>query len=304
MPRRGLFALVIIRTPGKGQTMGNGDRYIDAGGICTRYREAGRGGVPLVMLHGLSGSLEDWGGAVTTLSRHRRVVAFDLLGCGRTAKPREASYAPDEMRDHALAVLDALGLERVDLNGWSMGGRIALELAHAEPGRIDRLVLTAPAGIGPDSIVSLRGSPLPVLREVTTRPAIAGFRILRNALRQDRGAETLRLVGRRVGMAADRRARAAFAAQLRSFMGAKGFLAEPRHALLARLGDIVTPTCAIWGRRDMFVPAAHATILKKRMPNCEIVLLDGCGHMPQLEEPEAYIAAIDRFLLDGRPSRP
>lgn len=278
--------------------MAKGDRYIDAGGVRTRYRDLGQGEVPLVMLHGLSGSLEDWGGAADALAQQRRVIVFDLLGCGRTDKPRGASYAPEEMRDHAIAVLDALALDRVDINGWSMGGRIALDLAHVAPERVRRLVLTAPAGIGPDSIVDLRGGPLPVLREVTKRPAVAGFRILRNALRQDRGAETLRLVGRRLGMAADRRARIAFAAQLRSFMNAQGFSAGPRKALLQWLPEIDVPTCAIWGRRDMFVPAAHAALLQARMPRCEVVLLDGCGHMPQLERPRAYVAAIERFLSE------
>ena len=272
------------------------DRYVDAGGIRTRYVEAGAGGVPLVMLHGLSGVLEDWGGMVEALARHRRVIAFDLLGCGKTDKPAASAYAPRQMRDHARDVIAALDLGRVDLNGWSMGGRIALDLAHAEPARVRRLVLTAPAGIGPDSILDLSRAPLRVLGEVLSRPGLAGWRILRNALREDRGDEVARLAARRLRMAADPGARRAFHRQLRSIMGPAGFREDARRALLARLPQIGQPTLAIWGRGDMFVPARHGAILARRMPRCRLELLDRCGHMPQLERPGAYRAAIEDFL--------
>lgn len=272
------------------------DQYIRAGNIRTRYRVAGQGEVPLVMLHGLSGQLEDWGGAARALSRDRRVVVFDLLGCGKTEKPVGCAYSPDEMMGHVIDLMDALGIEKADVNGWSMGGRIAIDLAHAVPGRIRRLVLTAPAGVGEDSIVNFNQPLLEVVGDVLTRPMLASWRILRNSIRRDRGMETVKLAGRRAVLAVDGGARRAFVRQLRSFMGPKGFKASPRAALLEKLPQINVPTRAIWGRGDMFVPARHAEVLTRLMPECGLVLLEQSGHMPQLERPVAYVRAISEFL--------
>ncbi len=116
------------------------------------------------------------------------------------------------------------------------------------------------------------------------------------ALSRDRGMETVRLAGRRAVLAVDGAARRAFVRQLRSFMGPEGFKAAPRVALLEKLPQIDLPTLAIWGRGDMFVPARHTEVLTRLMPDCDLVLLEQCGHMPQLERPAACVRAISDFL--------
>lgn len=279
------------------------ERYITARGIKTRYIESGQGGTPLVLLHGLSGSVEDWNDVLPTLARGRRVIAVDLLGCGQTDKPTGCAYTPDDMRNHVVATLDALDLKRVDLNGWSMGGRIALDLAYHVPARVRRLIVTAPAGIGPDSIVNFHQPVLPLMGAALTQPTRAGWRIMRNAMRKQQGDETLALVGRRMRMALDPRMRRAFAKQLQSLMGPKGFRAGPRRALLAQLPAINVPTLAIWGRDDMFVPLSHAAILQDHLPQCDLVVLDRAGHVPQFERPVAYAQAIRQFV-EGAATAP
>ncbi|KJK56701.1 alpha/beta fold hydrolase [Saccharothrix sp. ST-888] len=117
------------------------DRHeVEAGGVRLAYRVSGRPGAPaLVLLHALGEDATGWDGVAPALARHWRVYALDLRGHGRSGHPGE--YSLELMRDDVLGVLDALGLDRVDLVGHSMGGVVAYLLAQEHPQRIRRLVL-------------------------------------------------------------------------------------------------------------------------------------------------------------------
>ncbi|MEU8927691.1 alpha/beta fold hydrolase [Kitasatospora sp. NPDC048545] len=115
-------------------------RTVDLPGVTLAYRESGpAGGPPLVLLHALGERAADWDVVLPGLAPGHRVFALDLRGHGDSG--RSGSYSLQAMRDDVLAFLDALGLERVDLVGHSMGGAVAFLLAQAAPERIDRLVL-------------------------------------------------------------------------------------------------------------------------------------------------------------------
>ena len=256
----------------------------------------GQGSAPLVFLHGLGGTIEDWAGTLKPLALNRRVIAIDMLGSGRTDKPVNCTYAPDLMRDHIISTLDALELDRFDLNGWSLGGRIALDVAHMVPQRVRRLVLTAPAGIGPDTMLDLNAPLHIALGQAIARPSASGWRILGNAFRSGGANRLMKFTARRVSLVTDAQSRVAFLGQLRSFVGASGFLAGPRHTLLQKLAQIDTPTLAVWGRQDNFAPFAHSAALTDQMPNCALHVVEQCGHMPHIEWPDIYTNAVDAFL--------
>lgn len=277
------------------------DRFITSGGIRTRYWSVGEGGIPLVLLHGLSGTIEDWSETLPALSDSRRVIAIDLLGSGQTSKPSDCTYAPQIMRDHVLNVLDALSLDVVDINGWSLGGRIAIDLAYAAPHRVHRLVLTAPAGIGADTMIDLSASASAILEQAITRPSASGMRILSNAFHSGNTNRLMRFTARRMSLFAGTASRKAFIGQLRSFVGPKGFLEAPRQDLLAKLPMIQTPTLAVWGRNDNFSPFAHAQTLVDLMPQCTLRVVERCGHAPQIEWPDIYTNALIHFL-DQNPA--
>ena len=272
------------------------DKYVKIGGVRTRYWTQGQGGVPLVLLHGLGGSIEDWLGVLRPLATKRRVIAIDLLGCGKTDKPLNCSYTPSIMRAHIAATLDALGLDCVTLGGWSLGGRIALELVHASPDRFDRLILTAPAGIGKDTFIDFSVTFPEVMGQIAVRPGATGFRMIRNALRNGSVKRMLKFAARRVNLVTDFPTRTAFLRQLRSIVGPSGYLAKPRHELNAKLNHINLPTLAIWGRQDNFAPHTHSKLLVRAVPNCELLTFERCGHTPHIECPDEYVKAIDAFL--------
>ncbi|WP_406194418.1 alpha/beta fold hydrolase [Kitasatospora sp. NBC_01560] len=108
--------------------------------VTLNYGESGPpDGPPLVLLHALGERSLDWAGVLPELAPAHHVFALDLRGHGDSGRP--GRYGLVEMRDDVLAFLDALGLERVDLVGHSMGGVVAYLVAQERPGRIRRLVL-------------------------------------------------------------------------------------------------------------------------------------------------------------------
>lgn len=272
------------------------DQYVLANGLRTRYWSVGQGGTPLVFLHGLGGTIEDWAGSLMPFAAQRRVIAIDLLGNGRTEFAPDGDYSLERMRDHALAALDALSLDAFDLLGWSLGGRIALDIAHIVPQRIRRLVLVGPAGVGVDTIVDFT-APLHIsLGQAVTGTSSSGWRLFCNALRHGGASRLLRFARRRMTFIATSQARNAFLAQLQSFVGKSGYLEGPRQELLAKLPQIDTPTLAIWGRQDNFAPFEHSDALVRLMPNCALEAVEGCGHTVHIERPEIFVRAVDQFL--------
>ncbi|WP_299530298.1 alpha/beta fold hydrolase [uncultured Streptomyces sp.] len=113
---------------------------VEAGMVKLSHRVRGpRDGPPLVLLHALGESAEDWDTVAPVLARKRRVYAVDLRGHGRSDWPGE--YSLELMRDDVIGYLDALGLDRADLIGHSLGGLVAYLVAQHRPGRVHRLVL-------------------------------------------------------------------------------------------------------------------------------------------------------------------
>jgi 2-hydroxy-6-oxonona-2,4-dienedioate hydrolase len=122
-------------------------RHATAADVPTRVADLGSGD-PVVLLHGRGGHLETFARTLPPLAAAgRRAIAFDLLGHGLTGRSPSGSYTVKELTDHALATLDALGLDAVDLVGQSLGGWIAALAALRAPERVRRLVLIEPAGL-------------------------------------------------------------------------------------------------------------------------------------------------------------
>ncbi|SDC03402.1 Pimeloyl-ACP methyl ester carboxylesterase [Geodermatophilus telluris] len=112
------------------------------GGVRAYWRSLGEGGTPLVALHGGFGVVEAWGGLLEQLAAHRRVVAVEPQGHGRTADV-DRPFSWDALADDVAAVVAHLGLGPVDLLGYSLGGGVALRTAIRHPGAVRRLVLVS-----------------------------------------------------------------------------------------------------------------------------------------------------------------
>lgn len=237
------------------------------------YAERGDAGPALLCLHGAGGSHRHWGAFLTGLSDIARVYAVDLPGHGRSAPPGRSSI--DDYVDFTIALLDALGLERAILAGHSMGGAIALSAAAAHPGRVSGLILVS---------TSARLRVLPAL--------ISG-------LERDPDAAIAQLVAMLYAAEAPAELRATGAAELRAcdplvtrddFIACDGFDIRPR------LPAIQAPALVIAGSEDRLVPPKLSDELVRGLPSATLAGIDGVGHMPMVERPQAAVAAARAWL--------
>src|SRR4051812_4208903 len=252
-------------------------------------------GEPIVMLHGLGATKAEFLPTVPALAPEFRTIAVDLPGFGDSDKPFPAAYDAPMFARWVNALLDALGLDRADVLGHSMGGRVALEVGMRHPDRVDRLVLMTPSMAwlsqpGWAKSLKLVRPELGILQ-----PAPKGF--------------VEGIVKRLVPASDSHFVAPALDEFLRSYLTPRGrvaFYAAARNIALEPPGEFwsgleaLSPEALfIWGRRDGLVPIGFARHVKERLPAARHCELD-CGHVPQLERPRQLHAAITGFLRSPR----
>jgi pimeloyl-ACP methyl ester carboxylesterase len=257
-----------------------------AGTPVLRCREAGaRTGDALVLLHSLGTDSGIWSAQIAALAAELRVLAPDSRGHGGSSwhGPLDvAGWVGDLDR-----VLDDANVERATLAGLSMGGVQALAYALDRPGRVAGLVLA-------DTFAELDpGAAAAKVSRLAGAAEAQGMAALADAY----AAETL------TGSPPPERVRAvrdpiaamsveAYVASARACFGAR---------LGARLGEVAAPTLVLWGERDERTPRALAERLARDIPDAALLEIAGAGHLANLENPEAFTAALARFAV-GAPA--
>lgn len=261
-------------------------------------------GPALLLIHGIGDQSDTWARVIPTLAERFTVIAPDLLGHGRSDKPRAdytvAGYA-NAMRD----LLSVLEIERATVVGHSLGGGVAMQFAYQYPERCDRLVLVATGGIarGVSPILRLASAPsaelfLPLLRLRAVRRL--GGRALRllHRLGTDLGhdADDLHRV---FDALPDAAARGAFVRTLRSVVDWRGQVITMLDRCYLTAG---MPTMLVWGTRDPIVPYAHAAIAHAAMPASRLEVFAGAGHFPHHDDAPRFLAILDDFLATTEPA--
>ncbi len=278
------------------------ERRIDVDGLPTRYLTAGEG-PPLILLHGVGDNALDWRWVLPALARNHSVYAPDLPGSGGSAKP-QTDYSPASFERFVAGFIDALGVERAAVVGNSLGGLAALRLALSDPGRVTALGLVAAAGLGRRVSLALRSLSLPGYGKLAvawgkTRPGAAQRALGRTGLLFARPrrvprewlAEQYRLA--RLPGFLD-----AQLATVRAQVGLRG----QREVLADRLPALPTPTLVLWGARDRVLPRSQADEAIASLQKGSLEVLPDCGHMPHVECPDLFVAALGGFLGErGQP---
>ena len=272
------------------------DQYIQVQGHRIRYWQQGDSGSTVLLLHGISCSVLEWEHNIAALATQNRVIALDLLGCGLSDKPLDASYDMESQARFVFDFMDAMGLSSVNLVGNSMGGRIAMECAAMHPERVNSLVLSAPAGVGVDTLFNFRLASIPVLGELLTKPSMFGLGMIWKLAFHNKSFVTRDLVAEKLMLAQQPHAQTVFLTTLRSLLGFAGFHAAPRQAFHARIAKIRCPSLVIWGQQDQFLPVSHVPILKPLLPHARYELVDQCGHVPMTEITDRFNSMILDFL--------
>jgi pimeloyl-ACP methyl ester carboxylesterase len=271
-------------------------------GHTVAYRQEGEGPVVL-LIHGIAGCKENWDAVIPALARRCTVLAPDLPGHGASGSSA-TDYSIGGLAATMRDLLLALGHERATLAGHSLGGGVAMQFAYLFPEHTERLVLVSSGGLGRTVNPLLRSAALPGSELVVAgvgHTAAAVRRVLGPVLGVTgvRVQPDLAEVGRGMASLADGGTRAAFLSTLRAVVGPVGqrVFAGDRLYLAAGM-----PTLIVWGDRDPIIPVGHGRRAHAAMPGSELVVLEGVGHMPLVEAPDALAEAITRFVADRPPS--
>lgn len=263
-------------------------REVRVGGVQLAYREWGSG-LPVVLLHGFPLSSEIWAEVAERLQPDFRLLAPDLRGHGSSDAP-QGPYTMDALAEDVVGFADALHLERFVLGGHSMGGYVAFRVAARCPERLAGLVFVATrAEADTEEGKARRAAAVERISKEGGRVFLQDF--LPNLVSE--GTRTSRPeVLRRLWDMAARVPDHVLVACL------EGMMHRPdSRELLGRLGG---PALVVAGEADAVVPVESARAMAQALPQAQLVVVAGAGHVPSLEAPEATAAALHRFLSGVR----
>jgi len=266
-------------------------RRVDAAGTTFVYRRLGpASGVPVILLNHWGAVLDNFDPRIVDgLAASRPVVAIDYRGVG--ASGGKAPLTVAEMAEDAIAVIRALGLEEVDLMGFSLGGFVAQDIVLKEPNLIRKLILagTGPAGGKGIEQVGPASWPLIIKAMLTFRDP-KYYLFFTSAANSRRAAKEFleRLKERK----ADRDKPIAMGAFLRQLKAIKAWGKQAPQDLTA----IPKPVLVANGDQDLMVPSSNSIDLARRLPHAELVLYEDAGHGGIFQNHEAFVKKALAFL--------
>ncbi len=276
-------------------------------------------GPPLLLLHSILLTGWDFRFIADPLAlAGRRVLAPDLFGCGNSDRPPPADAAGYGFEWHAellITMLERLGIDEIDLLGHGYGGAVAIHLARllartSRPVRVRRLILVAPYCLAVEAPIALPG-PMPRLRRawrwVGFSPLVFRTAFRRADLRRflRRSLSTEDLLDRPefaddVDVYWDRLCRDGGLEAVEAMLAALDALHDDirdgvRARLHAAMASLAVPTMVVWGDRDAIIPTPLAEPTLALLPDAELRIIEGCGHAPHRERPQALLRALEGF---------
>ncbi|PUE50566.1 alpha/beta hydrolase [Limnohabitans sp. 2KL-1] len=267
--------------------------WVDAGGVSTRYLEAGPPDAPaLVLLHGTAGSLENFCANYAEYAKHFRVIGIDMLGCGWTDKPA-FDYQIKDYAAHVGAVMDALALRQAAVVGVSLGSWVGAWLALESPGRVTKLVMVAPAGIVTDPVAEQKFAEGVRQRrsQAAAAPSWESVAAAMKGLVLDPESLMDELVALRLDIYSDPRMKEAMPRLLAFTLGGQALSLEQWRSL-----RLPIQVFAAVDAPNMFLGNARA--IAETAPHAELFEIKGCDHWAQYEQPETFNKASIAFLLN------
>jgi len=271
------------------------ERVEAADGITYAYRRFGnaeRGAPPALFLTHFRGNLDNWDPAlVDAIARRREVILFDNVGVGGSSGTTPRTFTA--MAHDALAFVDALGLETLDLFGYSIGGYVAQEIALIRPRLVRRLVL---AGTAPEGGEQLHGWP-PEIHAMAAADEQGAEHLL--YLFFERSPESVakgwEFVERIFARTDDRDAPVGLRTR-DAQLDAYATWGIPDVSKLNRLAGITQPTLVANGDNDIMVPTRNSHLLAARLPNARLLIYPGANHGFLFQYPEEFAAEVNSFL--------
>jgi pimeloyl-ACP methyl ester carboxylesterase len=275
--------------------VGSPNRLVStANGADYAYRESGAGELPLVLLQHFRGNLDNWDPAlIDTLAADRRVITFDNAGVGRSTGATPSTVA--QMAHDALAFLDAMELDRVDLLGFSLGSFVAQEIALIRPDAVRRMVLAASA---PQGAAGMHGWARDVIDAVgAPEPSPDGYLgVFYTSSPESRtaGQESL---GRLFARTSERDETTTWRTRMAQYDAVCAW-GIPNHALLQRLAAIDVPVLVANGDSDPMILPRYSYLLAGLIPHARVTIYPDAAHGFLFQHHAWFAADVLAFLTD------
>ena len=259
--------------------------FVEVEGRRTRVRVDGDPDRPPVLLvHGIGRSLEDWAPQYERLAQDHRVIALDVPGFGFSERPREAI----SLAAFARGVADTLD---------SLGGAVGQRLLAQQPDRVASLALINSAGFGSEVTLLLRMLAMPVIGPLSTRRTTrASATFLERIIFADRSLATKERVDHALAISRRPDTGAVMLETAVELATGRGVKPQWRRELASAVAGDPRPTLIMWGTHDRVLPAHHIDEARRVYPHAEVHLLSGVGHMPQIECPQRFADLLLPFL--------
>ncbi len=269
--------------------------WIDAGGISTRFVQAGsESNPPLVMLHGTAGSLENFAANIAAHAEHFNCIAFDMIGSGMTGKP-DYDYETEHYVRHAVDFFYAMGIKKASVIGLSLGARVACRFAIDHPAMVDKLILLSATAYFPARPV--QGDIKSSRSAAAANPTWDNVREIFKGLFHDPNGVWDDLIATRLSLYSR--------PEMKRAMSHILALLDPDIYNRNRIPDqdwkaLQAPTLIIAAvdHADVFLDTART--LAKLIPHVSVFEMRNCSHWPQMEDLEAFNQRSLAFLLKGR----
>ena len=260
-------------------------RRIKVGDIQMAYRILGSGD-PLVLIMGYGSTMELWEpGLLRSLSASHRVIVFDNRGMGNS-EAGQRPFSIEQFADDTAGLIEALGLPKASLLGWSMGALIAQEVALRHPEKVDKLILYAAhcrADLYPPAPEIIQK-----MTDTSGTPEEQGMRFISVLFPADwlqsHGPRLQEIFYRPMGNIPP------------EIMGRQSEAIGSWKGCCERLGEIKLPTLVIAGADDQLVPAQNARYLAEKIPHARLVLVENNGHGLMFQSPELFAGTVTEFL--------
>jgi pimeloyl-ACP methyl ester carboxylesterase len=282
---------------------------VDIRGTAVHTLRAGddRDGMPSLLIHGLGGAAVNWLEVLPSLAEHGPVLAMDLPGFGRTEPPSARASRVGVNARFVRALLDHLGWDEVEVHGVSMGGLLAVLLAHREPERVARLVLVSPALSSARRDLTqldratfkqfapflVRGFGGLLLKQMTARMTPEEMYdqnltyLHADPARMSAELGEVSLENLHYGRGQAWRL-PAFATAANSVVRA----VTTRRALEQSVSEVQAPTLVVWGEKDRLIGRPVIERLTQLRPDWDLEVLDDVGHVAMIEVPERYVETV------------
>ena len=246
-------------------------------------------GEPLVMIRGISSNVDHWYEQVPVLSKKYQLLVFDNRAIARSSDPG-GSFSTRDMAADTAGLMEAVGIKKAHVLGYSMGGMIAQEIALAYPEKVNGLILVAT-----DCGISLRVKAKPKFSRLFSEMIRLGTNEVKKAaagcLFAKQTFETRPDIIQRYTEVSLR-----FPASQKTL--SRQWAAITQHDACNRLPKISSPTLLITGSEDELIPPQNTEVMAQRIPGAQMISIDGGGHLFLVEQPEAFNEALIGFL-DG-----